>query len=325
VRFLKPLVSVIVPVFKVEDCLVRCLESLCGQSLRDIEIILIDDASPDRCGAICEEYSSKDARIKVIHHSENKGLSATRNTGLKEASADYLMFVDSDDYVHEDFCKLPYECAVRYQADLVLFRFKKAGQPKLIGGQFYKNIASSAASGYRTQVEALDLLQGEIEQYAWNKLYVRHLFDGVTYPEGYLFEDMGTTYKTILKASRIYYLNKVLYYHCYRTDSISMSKSQKALTDLHTLYKQQYRDLAAWGYPPEKLDRLLKNIALTYCARKRKDAFDTDYAFYEKLLRSSKQIPEGFTWERKILFELFRYCPPLFEWVCNAWGKKHEA
>ncbi len=118
---MKPLVSVIVPVYKVEDCLIRCLDSLCRQTLRDIEIILVDDASPDRCGAICDEYAAKDARFKVVHHVVNMGLSAARNLGIKEASAAYLMFVDSDDYVHEDFCRLPYKCAVQQHADLVLF------------------------------------------------------------------------------------------------------------------------------------------------------------------------------------------------------------
>ena len=130
----QPLVSVIVPVYKVEDVLARCLDTLCRQSLRDIEIILVDDASPDRCGEICELYAAEDARCKVIHHSENRGLSAARNTGIAQASADYLMFVDSDDWVHEDFCKLPYECAVQQQADLVLFCFQsidKNGSPGL--------------------------------------------------------------------------------------------------------------------------------------------------------------------------------------------------
>ena len=320
---MKPLVSVIVPVYKVEECLVRCLDSLCKQSLRDIEIILVDDASPDRCGAICEEYAARDARIRVVHHPENRGLSAARNTGITNATSEYLMFVDSDDFVDQDFCKLPYEYAVRYQADLVMFDYKKVDQ-KVVGGTLYKNIGSSIASGYKTQVAALDLLHNKVEQYAWNKLYSRHLFANVTFPEGYLFEDMGTTYKTILNATRIYYLNRVLYFHCFRTGSISMSKSKKAFTDLHELYLQQYRDLAAWGYPAEKLDELLKNIALTYCVRKRNDASDPDYKAYAELLRSSKQIPAGFTWERKILYVLFRNCPPLFEWVCNKWGKKHE-
>ena len=121
VEISQPLVSVIVPVYKVEDVLSRCLDSLCRQSLRDIEIILVDDASPDQCGEICEQYAAKDTRFKVFHHSEIRGLSAARNTGIAYASADYLMFVDSDDWVHEEFCKLPYECAVQQQVELVFF------------------------------------------------------------------------------------------------------------------------------------------------------------------------------------------------------------
>ena len=117
----KPLVSIIVPVYKVEDVLARCLDSLCRQSLRDIEIILVNDASPDRCGEICEQYAAQDERIRVFRHPENRGLSAARNTGIALSSANYLMFADSDDWVHEDFCKLPYECAVKHQADMVIF------------------------------------------------------------------------------------------------------------------------------------------------------------------------------------------------------------
>lgn len=117
---MKPLVSVIVPIYKVEDYLIRCLDSLCRQSLCEIEILLINDASPDRCGEICEKYAAQDARFKVFHHQENKGLSAARNTGIINALADYLMFVDSDDYVHKDFCKLPYDTAV-LQNYLALF------------------------------------------------------------------------------------------------------------------------------------------------------------------------------------------------------------
>lgn len=85
--FYQPLVSVIVPVYKVEDVLARCLDSLCRQSLQDIEIILVDDASPDRCGKICEQYAARDERFRVIHHSENRGLSVARNTGIAHASA----------------------------------------------------------------------------------------------------------------------------------------------------------------------------------------------------------------------------------------------
>ena len=188
-----PLVSVIVPVYKVEDVLARCLDSLCRQSLREIEIILVDDASPDRCGEICEQYATENTRFKVIHHPENRGLSAARNTGIAHASSDYLMFVDSDDWVHEDFCKLPYECAVQQQADLVLFCFQfidKNGSPRL------KKKADNRDSGKLTRLEAFELMLNKISFAAWNKLYSRKLFQTISYPVGYFYEDVGTTYKT---------------------------------------------------------------------------------------------------------------------------------
>ena len=115
--FMQPLVSVIVPVFKAEKYLGRCLDSLCRQSLKNIEILLIDDASPDQCGEICEQYAANDRRCKVIHNTVNKGVSAVRNIGIENAAGEYLMFADSDDWVHEDFCKDAYECAVQNQAD----------------------------------------------------------------------------------------------------------------------------------------------------------------------------------------------------------------
>lgn len=196
----QPLVSVIVPVYKVEDVLERCLDSLCRQSLLDIEIILVDDASPDRCGKICEQYAARDERFRVIHHSKNRGLSVARNTEISHASADYLMFVDSDDWVHENFCKLPYECAVQQQADLVLFCFQsidKNGSPGL------KMKADNQGSGKLTRMEAIELMLYKIWFAAWNKLYRRILFQTVSYPEGYFYEDVGTTYKLVLLADTI--------------------------------------------------------------------------------------------------------------------------
>lgn len=313
----QPLVSVIVPVYKVEDVLARCLDTLCRQSLRDIEIILVDDASPDRCGEICEQYAAEDARFKVIHHSENRGLSAARNTGIAQASADYLMFVDSDDWVHEDFCKLPYECAVQNKADLVLFchqSIDKNGSPGI------KRMADRD-SGRLSRLEAIELLF-KVGIVAWNKLYSRKLFQTVSFPEGYVCEDIGTTCKTVLMADTIYYLDTVLYYYCYREGSITTLKTGKLLQDSFEMSMRLYRDLSAWGYPKDKLELLLSNISLTYCIQKKPDADDANYAFCRKVLQSAKQIPERFTWKRKVLFVLLKYCPPLFELVCTLYGKK---
>ena len=112
------MVSVIVPIYQTEKYLPRCLDSLQRQSLPNIEILLVDDGSPDNCSAICDDYATKDERFKVFHQ-EHAGTSAARNLAISMANSEYLMFVDSDDWVHKDFCKDAYECAVLYKADVV--------------------------------------------------------------------------------------------------------------------------------------------------------------------------------------------------------------
>ena len=178
-----PLISVIVPVYNTENYFIRCLESLRQQSLKQIEVILINDASTDSCGVICENYAEKDECFKVIHHKENKGLSEARNTGIRMATGDYLMFVDSDDVVHKDFCKDAYECAAHYQADLVLFKYHlvKDNDFHFITDSSKDNIYDTAttSSHYLTITEALDLLQQGIGHMAWNKLYKKELFNDI--------------------------------------------------------------------------------------------------------------------------------------------------
>jgi len=321
---MRPLVSVIVPVYKVEDVLARCLDSLYRQSLKEIEIILVDDASPDRSGEICEEYAKKDSRFRVIHHSKNRGAAAARNIGIAHASADYLMFVDSDDWVHEDFCRLPYEYALQHGADLVLFGYYRAEKGSLRQPIQRKG---KIKPGRITQLETLDLLVAypEVVSYAvWNKLYKKVLFYTVSFPEGYVYEDVPVTCKTILLADSIYYLDKELYCYCYcyRNGSVMTLRTEKAFKDWFAMYMQQYHDLAVWGYSKDNLERLLQNIALTYCIRRKADWKNAEYVFCFNTLQTANRIPEHFTWKRKILFTLLKYCPPIFDLLCNLWGKR---
>ena len=123
-----PKVSVIVPIFNVKAYLPRCLDSLCCQTLTEIEIILIDDGSSDGSGEIADRYAQTDNRFQVIHQ-ENRGLSAARNRGIEAAQAYYLMFVDSDDWVDPDFCRIPYEIATDHGVELVIFRQWQDGFP----------------------------------------------------------------------------------------------------------------------------------------------------------------------------------------------------
>ena len=317
---MQSLISVIVPIYKVEQYLPRCLDSLCRQSLKNIEILLINDASPDRCSEICEDFAEKDTRIKIFHHTENKGPSAARNTGIQQAVSDYLMFVDSDDWVHEDFCKIAYECAVEYHADLVMFGFENIGYSNFIKDN--RMDERFIQSGYKTRLEAIDLLDNGVGQTAWNKLYDKKLFKDISYPLGYVYEDIGTTYKIIWQTSNIYYTNKVLYYHCYHDGSINTLKNEKALHDWIEMNLQKYRDLKEWGYPSEKLDIILKNIAFKYCMKKKADVTDENYVYCANILCNSPDIPACFSWRKKVMFVLFKYCRQLFELICICFGRK---
>ena len=318
---MKPLVSVIVPVYKVEKWLCRCLDSLKLQSLANIEIILVDDASPDRCGEICEEYVAKDSRFTVVHNEVNRGLSVARNIGINKAVGCYLMFVDSDDWVHKDFCKDAYACAEYYQADLVMFR----RQWMDIGGHSIRTPYPKEArsSGYKTREEAMNLLQHAVGEVIWNKLYRKEMFQTVSFPEGYLQEDIGTTYKLIWQATRIYYLDKILYYHCLRDGSITSQKTEKYLQDGIAMRLKQYRDLAAWGYySPEKQKTVLFNLALEYCMQKRPDSTDLYYSYCADVVRHCQCNFAAYTWKQNVMLFLFRHFPFLFEWVCILYGKK---
>lgn len=319
---MQPLVSVIVPVYKVEEDLARCLDSLRKQSLSNIEILLVDDASPDECGKICDAYASQDDRFRVFHNEVNQGLSVARNIGIANAYADYLMFVDSDDWVHKDFCKSAYECAICYNADLVMFRCQFIKKTEL-SERAYNYSHNYTKNGYKTRLEAIDLLQKDISvgHFAWNKLYRKELFNHISYPQGYLCEDGGTTYKTVWHAKRIYYLDQALYYYCYREDSITNKKTEKYIRDLYEMSMQRYRDLSAWGYPADKLDMVLKNVALVFCIMKKPNNSDPCYVYCENVLRSSKNIPD-LTLRRRFLFALFKYCRPLFEFICIMCKKK---
>ncbi len=308
---MRPKVSVIVPVYRVEPYLKCCLDSLNRQSLTDIEILLIDDASPDRCGEICEAYAMRDQRFKVFHLSENGGLSVARNRGIKEASGKYLMFVDSDDWVHNDFCQEAYECAETTQSDLVMFNFIRIKNNRF-NGKHQTKVFKSFCEGNKSREESLAIMLEDVGNAVWNKLYKRELFEGINFPEGLLYEDTGTTYRLVFRSYNTYYLDKALYYYCERPRSITTIKNLKVLNDRARQNVQRYRDLIAWGYDSEMLDYRIKVFALWYLLRKNKDFSDSDYCFLYNLLQTSHDVPRRFSNIQKIQWQLFKYTPSLF-------------
>lgn len=317
---MKPSVSVIVPIYQTENCLSRCLDSLQRQSLTNIEILLIDDGSTDKCGEICDEFAAKDGRFKVFHQI-HAGTSVARNLGIRMATADYLMFTDSDDWVHEDFCKDAYECAMQHEADVVKFGFQDVIPHKLFGLQFKK--IYSLPDGYITREKMIDHLV-KIGSPSWDKLFRKSLFNTIKYPEGNTYEDL-ILYRVVYIAKRIYCHNKVLYYHCYRPGSTTTLRTTKICKDYFEMHLQQLKDFTSWNlYSPQEIDLQRQQIALTYCIRQKSDNSDPYYVLFSQTLLHTKTIPEIFTWKRKILFVLFKHCPKLFDFVCTVFGKKYK-
>lgn len=202
-----PTVSLVIPVYNVESYLERCLESVKNQTYKNIEIILVNDGSTDGSGEICKKFVNKEIRAKVIHQ-KNAGLSEARNTGLKYISGDFVMFVDSDDWLELDAVEFLLEQAIKQNADMV------------VGGVYRTSDVVNHQKSFHTS----ELLTQEeyakryfkiesqtIEYYVWNKLYRRKVVEGIEFPLGFFAEDVPTTFRYILNSQTIVVTDKIVY------------------------------------------------------------------------------------------------------------------
>lgn len=203
-------VSVIVPVYKVEKYLNKCVDSIINQTLEDIEIILVDDGSPDNCGKICDDYAQKDNRIVVIHKT-NGGLSDARNAGLEVARGEYIGFVDSDDYIAPEMISLLYGVCKKNSTDIagcdLAYVYETTDRV-----DYNSNKQESVLSSDDFFALMLDVNK-YLRTGVWNKIYKRSLFDTVRFPKGKLFEDVGTMYKLIFQVDKITYVSKPGYFY----------------------------------------------------------------------------------------------------------------
>ncbi len=194
-----PVISVIVPVYRVEQYINRCVDSILAQTLTDFELILIDDGSPDKCGSICEEYASKDDRVHVIHQ-KNGGLSAARNTGIDWAFANsdskWLTFIDSDDWVHCRYLEMLYSAACKYHTHISICNYERTA------GENLKIDESALRSACReTETYFMECRTNAVV--AWGKLYSKTSFRDIRYPVGRIHEDEFTTHKLLFQYSQI--------------------------------------------------------------------------------------------------------------------------
>lgn len=222
----KELISIVIPVFRVEKYLNRCVESVIKQSYKNIEIIIVDDGSDDNCPAMCDALLKKDDRI-VVYHKENGGLSDARNYGLERANGKYISFIDSDDTVDVDYVKQLYETLIENNADISVCGYTVVyDNGKIIPNSNDKKMVLS-------QKETLEkiLYQEDFNVATWAKMYKIELFKGIRFPKGKIFEDSFTTYKLVFKSSKIACNMKSQYNYLIRSNSILTSSfSEKKLT-----------------------------------------------------------------------------------------------
>ncbi len=230
------LVSVIVPVYNVEKYIEKCLNSIINQTYKNIEVIIVNDGSEDSSIEICKKIQIEDKRIKILNQ-KNAGLSAARNTGIKNASGKYICFIDSDDYVHEDYIKLLLENLIENNTDISICDFLYVDEQERFWNRKKKN------NKIYSNIEAIrDLLVGtqDTEVMAWNKLYKLSLFrqNNIYFPEGKLHEDNFTTYKLYYYAKSISLIDNKLYYYLQRNNSIMGRKFDKKRLDILQAVKE---------------------------------------------------------------------------------------
>ncbi len=244
-------VSIIVPVYKAEKYLKKCVDSLRRQTYSNLEILLIDDGSPDNCGKLCDEYAKLDDRIVVIHK-ENGGLSDARNTGLDNITGGYIAFVDSDDYIKEDMIEVLYNNIIIEDADVSSISISMVRE----NGEYINGTDTKERIVYNgDEIIKQLLLHNTIKNYVCDKLYRKELFDNIRFPLGVTYEDIPTSLNILGKANKLVYEDSIKYYYVKHRDAISANCSEgnvnnyiNAIISRFNLIEKEWPDIRIYNF-----------------------------------------------------------------------------
>ena len=313
------MISVIVPVYKVEKYLRRCVDSILNQSYTDFELLLIDDGSPDGCPQICDEYARLDNRVRVFHK-PNGGLSDARNYGLDQISGDYVSFIDSDDYVGPDYLKILIELAEKYDASV-------AAVAHVCVYNDETSFVSSRDDRYEIPNDKIlrAVAQGQLIFSAWGKLIHRDLFAQARFPVGYLFEDNLLMPYLMCECDTIACSASQQYYWLKRPDSIMGTISEKKVSDWEKGI-DQLLDFTEKKYPQNMeyvegwvatviwhiaVDQLIFTERYPEHARRIREK-------YGSILKKSWKLP-AVPWARKLKSTLFMLSPTCYQAMRKGW------
>lgn len=315
-----PKVSIIVPVYKVEKYLDECVESLINQTYSDFEIILVDDGSPDRCGLICDEWAVKDSRIVCVHK-ENGGISSARNAGLEHAAGEYIVFVDSDDYVDSKYLEILVSAMEESKADVVMCGSKSVWldheghaehlpqTPTMLEGKAFAHEFLIWLGAYAV---------------VWNKIFKKSLFDNISFHEGRIFEDMYFTTDVIKHTKTWSIIPEQLYFYRMRKSSMINTKRIVLSSSMYAATQylcQKFDDDAELAFLAKKLQL---NQLLNYYVDEPKE----EYTKWKMELRNCKRELFGFsglTVKQRLKFETATLFPKLYcRWIERKKQPTHQ-
>lgn len=231
----KSLISVIVPIYNVEKYLLRCVDSIVNQTYKNLEIILVDDGSPDNCPKICDEFAYKDSRIKVIHK-KNGGLSDARNAGMNIASGECIVFVDSDDYIDCDMVSKMYNVMMQDGSDVVSCGVKWVNENDTL---IYASKADRDEILFQNDAMYEIIIDGKLKQHVWNKMYKTKLIRDILFEKGKYHEDVFWSYQVFGKAKKTSIIVDSFYCYVQRDNSImGCGFSSKRLDVLEANYQR---------------------------------------------------------------------------------------
>ena len=309
----KELISIIVPIYNTEAYLTKCIDSILNQSYQNLEIILVDDGSTDNSALISKQYAQKDSRIHFIHQN-NSGVSIARNVALDYAHGDYIGFVDSDDYIAPDMFETLYTLSQKENADISMVSYYIVENNQLKKHTFTEQIyVYDAISALREL-----LIDQEVQNYTWNKLYKKSIFEKKRFPVGKFYEDIDIMYHLFEDCKKIVYRDTPKYYYVKRQNSIVNYRTYENCKDYFDVsveryhyIQQKFPQLAAvnaYGFIANMII-VIKNYIYYDFAKLQLDFENVRPLFYELLTKYETEIYHLITPYRRVLLSLYLWDP----------------
>ena len=320
-----PLISIIVPIYNVEPYIHRCIDSIIHQTYQNLEIILVDDGSPDNCGNICDEYATLDSRIKVIHQ-KNGGLSVARNCGINICQGEYIGFVDGDDCIHPEMYSRLYDNIISYHVKMAFCH------PNMC---YHDKITSIDEKTTECKEKEYVILRSLLENIWWSactKLYHRSLFDTIRYPIGKVNEDYPITITLYDQCDQIAINYNKLYNYCIRENSICTSplnikkfdQIENTLDVVHYMKEKhpEWQDAAEYVF----LTTLLKLLTNIYnddnsqqFNKQKEDIYSLIKVHYSSAMQNKYLLKQ-----QKAMLMMAKFHPTFFKWTNYLYNLKQR-